>query len=146
MSETLTMDNTIETEKIRTHHAKIVVEYTTGEPYYSIEWFDPAKNEYRLGYSSYYIDNVVAWLAEYFEIVEKPKTNADRIRAMTDEELAEFICLSPEMEFDVCRFCQYGNPTPMDDRGECLYDMGRCYAVARAEAMKKWLQQPAEGE
>ena len=75
-----------------------------------------------------------------------PMTNADRIRAMTDEELAEFICLSPEMEFDVCRFCQYGNPTPMDDRGECLYDMGRCYAVARAEAMKKWLQQPAEGD
>ena len=86
MSETLTMAIPIETEKIRTHHAKIVVEYTTGEPYYSIEWFDPAKNEYRLGYSSYYIENVVGWLTEYFEIVEKPKTNADRFRAMSDEE------------------------------------------------------------
>lgn len=96
MSETLTMANPIETEKIRTHHAKIVVEYTTGEPYYSIEWFDPAKNEYRLGYSSYYIDNVAAWLAEYFEIVEKPQTNADLIRAMSDEllaaQLAEVFC------------------------------------------------------
>ena len=88
MSETLTWSDPIETEKIRTHHAKIVVECTTGKPYYSIEWFDTAKQEYYLGYSSYCIDNVLGWLKEYFEIVEAPKTNADRIRAMSDEELA----------------------------------------------------------
>jgi hypothetical protein len=92
MEKTLTMAYPIETEKIRTHHAKIVVECTTGKPYYSIEWFDPAKNEYYLGYSSYSVDNVTGWLSEYFEIVEKPKTNADRIRAMSDEELAEDFC------------------------------------------------------
>ena len=89
MSETLTWADSIETEKIRTHHAKIVVECTTGKPYYSIEWFDAAKQEYYVGYSSYVIDNVLGWLKEYFEIVEAPKTNADRIRAMSDEELAE---------------------------------------------------------
>ena len=88
MSETLTWSDPIETEKIRTHHAKIVVECTTGKPYYSIEWFDAAKQEYYVGYSSYVIDNVLGWLKEYFEIVEAPKTNADRIRAMSDEELA----------------------------------------------------------
>jgi hypothetical protein len=122
MSETLTMANPIETEKIRTHHAKIVVEYTTGEPYYSIEWFDPAKNVYRLGYSSYYIDNVAAWLAEYFEIVEKPKTNADRIRAMSDEELAEFIssCGCPDHARDCRKTC--------------------------TDCVMKWLGEPAEGE
>ena len=91
MSETLTWADSIETEKIRTHHAKIVVECTTGKPYYSIEWFDAAKQEYYVGYSSYVIDNVLGWLKEYFEIVEAPKTNADRIRAMSDEELAKFI-------------------------------------------------------
>ena len=91
MSETLTWADSIETEKIRTHHAKIVVECTTGKPYYSIEWFDTAKQEYYLGYSSHCIDNVLGWLKEYFEIVEAPKTNADRIRAMTDEELAHFL-------------------------------------------------------
>ena len=91
MSETLTWADSIETEKIRTHHAKIVVECTTGKPYYSIEWFDAAKQEYYVGYSSYVIDNVLGWLKEYFEIVEAPKTNADRIRAMTDEELAHFL-------------------------------------------------------
>lgn len=84
MSETFTRSNPIETEKIRTHHAKIVVECTNGKPYYSIEWFDTAKQECCLGYSSYFIDNVLGWLKEYFEIVEAPKTNADRIRAMRD--------------------------------------------------------------
>ena len=91
MSETLTWADSIETEKIRTHHAKIVVECTTGKPYYSIEWFDAAKQEYYVGYSSYVIDNVLGWLKEYFEIVEAPKTNADRIRSMSDEELAEYL-------------------------------------------------------
>ena len=93
MSETLTWANPIETEKIRTHHAKIVVECTTGHPYYSIEYFDPADKMFHIGYSSYNIENVRGWLSECFEIVEAPKTNADRIRAMTDEELAHELAL-----------------------------------------------------
>ena len=72
-----------------------------------------------------------------------PMTNADRIRAMSDEELAEFLILSPEMEFDVCRFCEYGN-TSGDDRGVCLTKDGICRAEANCEAFKKWLQQPAK--
>lgn len=91
MSETLTWASPIETEKIRTHHAKIVIECTTGHPYYSIEWYDPLKKEYYLGYSSYNIDNVLGWLREYFEIVEAPETNAERIRTMSDKELATWI-------------------------------------------------------
>lgn len=70
-------------------------------------------------------------------------TNADIIRSMGDEELAEFLILSPEMEFDVCRFCTYGN-TSGDDRGICLTDDGICRAEANCAAFKKWLQQPAE--
>lgn len=70
-------------------------------------------------------------------------TNADRIRSMSDEELAEFLILSPEMEFDVCRFCTYGN-TSGDDRGICLTDDGICRAEANCAAFKKWLQQPAK--
>lgn len=121
MSETLTMVNPIETEKIRTHHAKIVVECTTGKPYYSIEWFDTAKKEYYLGYSSYCIDNVLGWLKEFFEIVEAPKTNADRIRAMSDEELSVFLWKF-ERE-DTCR------------DGE--------YFITRRK-LDEWLKQPAE--
>lgn len=35
---------------------------------------------------------------------DKPKTNADRIRRMTDEELAEFIVSHAKFASDVCQF------------------------------------------
>ena len=89
MGETLTNANPSETNKIKTHYARIVVDGTAEKPYYSIEWYDQTKNEYVLGYSSYHIVYVFKWLEECFEIVEDNKTNADRIRAMSDEELAE---------------------------------------------------------
>ena len=91
MGETLTNANPRETNKIKTHYARIVVDGTAEKPYYSIEWYDHTKNEYFLGYSSYYIGYVFKWLEECFEIVETPKTNAQKIRAMSDEELVEFI-------------------------------------------------------
>ena len=128
MCETLTMDNPIETEKIRTHHAKIVVECTTGKPYYSIKWFDPVKQEYYLGYSSYNIENVLGWLAECFEIVEAPKTNADRIRA-TDDELATML---HAVKMGYAPWCDYHCENEGDDGCD--------------NCIKKWLQQPAEGE
>lgn len=49
----------------------------------------------------------------------KPYSNADRIRAMSDEELKEFICSMSQ-----CKYCQFGS-------------WGRCELL-------KWLQQPAE--
>ena len=129
MSETLTWADSIETEKIRTHHAKIVVECTTGKPYYSIEWFDAAKQEYYVGYRSYVLDNVLGWLKEYFEIVEAPQTNADRIRSMSDEELADF--LSKEIwRCDCYKVCK-----------ECPRWIGNCCLP-----LDEWLQQPTEGE
>lgn len=80
------------------------------------------------------------------DFIQKNMTNGDRIRAMSDEILAEFIILSPEMEFDVCRCCKFGNPTQTDDRGQCLIEGGYCDAESRAEAFKKWLKQPMEDE
>lgn len=69
-------------------------------------------------------------------------TNADRIRAMSDEKMAEFIMLSPEMEFSVCECCEvfrgHGAYTP------CETEDGWCRAELRCNAFKKWLQQPAE--
>ena len=91
MEETLMNDNASEPTKIKTHYARIVVGGTAEKPCYSIEWYDPLEKEYNLGYSSYYIGYVFNWLSEYFEIVDKDTnvlTNADRIRDMSDEELA----------------------------------------------------------
>lgn len=69
-------DNCGEVTKIKTHYARIVVDGTAEKPYYSIEWYDPTKKEYFLGYSSYYIGNVFNWLSECFEIVEYTTVDA----------------------------------------------------------------------
>ena len=135
MSETLTWSEPIETKKIKTHHAKIVVECTTGKPYYSIEWFDTAKQEYYLGYSSYCIDNVLGWLKEFFEIVEAPKTNADSIRAMSDEEMADWLARTQIANvaeaLEIARIpWEQPDGTKDEVKKECL----------------EWLNQPAEVE
>ena len=116
-----------QTEKIRTHHVRIVVGGTAEKPCYSIEWFDPVKKVHCLGYSSYSIEFVFNWLSECFEIVEEPAmTHADRIRAMSDEELVEFI-----NHFNIC-----------DHRTneECKMSYCACCEVC----VMDWLQQPAE--
>ena len=60
----------------------------------------------------------------------KPMTNADRIRAMSDEELAETLIRYN----DLCDMF-------MADDGMKYYDF-----EAAKEAEMEWLQQPAEGE
>ncbi len=69
-------------------------------------------------------------------------TNADRIRAMSDEELADFFFESPEIEFTVCEYCQYFGGHTSDT--PCKHDMGRCFISAKNEAFNKWLKQPAD--
>ena len=58
----------------------------------------------------------------------KPMTNADRIRAMTDSELAEFLCNKISNCFDsTCPGAEL-----------CVAGDGK------ANGLKKWLEQPAE--
>ena len=128
MEETLTNANPREITKIKTHHARIVVDGTSEKPYYSIEWYDHTKNEYFLGYSSYYIGYVFKWLEECFEIVEDNKTNADRIRSMTDDELNDLF-------HDIYN-------AGVDDASS--YEWG--HRKNSFEWTMDWLQQPAKGE
>ena len=60
----------------------------------------------------------------------KTTTNADRIRAMSDEELAAFFC--PEKPRN-SPWCEPIGRT-------------RCGKAPCRKCMLKWLQQPAEGE
>ena len=57
---------------------------------------------------------------------EKPQTNADRIRAMSDEELASIIASTPICKERYMDCLKYGR-----DCEPCLLE---------------WLKQPAEGE
>ena len=110
MEETLMNASASETQKIKTHFAKIIVEGTADNPYYSILYYDPTEKEYYNGYGSYYIENVFGWLSEYFEIIENAQTNAD-CKYCKDE-----ICVNADcpMRADYC-------PVP-DDPGVCRYE------------------------
>ena len=77
-------------KKCKVKSAEIVVRKINEKPYYEIKYFDLSDNEYHIGYGSYKLEYVFEWLEQCFEIAEK-NTNADKIRNMNDEELADFL-------------------------------------------------------
>src|SRR5699024_9367827 len=91
-------------KKHKVKSAEIVVRKIDEKPYYEIKYFDLSDNEYCIGYGSYKLEYVFKWLEQCFEIVEK-HTNADKIRNMTDEELAKFLS-----EFSACNVCEHYDP------------------------------------
>ena len=68
----------------------------------------------------------------------KPLTNADRIRSMSDEELAEFLTHINPINCQDCAFSHGWRCQP--DRDD-YSDFEKC-----EEGRKRWLQQPSEGE
>jgi hypothetical protein len=104
----------MENERMKVSHLDIIVTMIDKKPYYEIKYKEIGSNHYSVGYSSYKLENVLSWRDECFEVVEKPQTNADRIRSMTDEELAEVLfgsciehmgveeCSHPE---EACKSC-----------------------------------------
>ena len=63
---------------------------------------------------------------------EKPMTNADRIRNMSDEELAEFL-----ETYSICEHCKY------DSNHSCTLQNPCVHALAQAIALE-WLQAEVE--
>lgn len=101
-------------ERIKVSDLEIIVTMMDKDPYYEIKYKKIGENHYNVGYSSYKLENVLAWRDECFEIMTLPQTNSDRIRSMTDEELAEVLfgsciehmgveeCSHPE---EACKSC-----------------------------------------
>lgn len=82
------------TKEERVTDLSIIMEMIDGKPYYSVQYRNVGENGYNIGYSSYDLKTVLEFINEYYEIVENDKqTNADRIRNMSDEELAEFLAV-----------------------------------------------------
>lgn len=82
---------------------------------------------------------------------QKPPTNADRIRAMSDEELAEFIrsMVDENGSHEVaCYGCiNYGtHHSDPANKGTHLYECDGCSCEGIGLDVLKWLKQPAEGE
>ena len=68
---------------------------------------------------------------EYEEL--KPKTNADRIRAMTDEELMEFL----EHDYWSIDYCKKDAPIDQETKECLLPSCKQCWL--------EWLKQEADG-
>lgn len=63
--------------KIKTNFAKIFVSGTPGRPYFNILYFDPANQDYHIGFGSYCLEYVFKWLSEEFEIEDAPAVGVD---------------------------------------------------------------------
>lgn len=110
----------------------IIMDMIAGKtPYYSIRYKNVGEDDYNIGYSSFNLKTVLGCIDEYFEIVESDKhTNADRIRNMSDEELAEFLDIVGEDGIS----SQYAD-VPCD----CCCEKTEC-----SKCWKDWLQSEAE--
>lgn len=89
--------------------------------------------------------------SSFCEYRRKKQTNADRIRAMSDEKLAEFIrsMVDGSNNHNVaCYGCiNYGtHHSDPANKGTYLYECDGCENEGIGLDVLMWLQQPAEGE
>lgn len=90
--EDLQSVRTININKAKVNSLGIIVRTIDDKPYYELKYRLVGEKDYSIGYSSYNLKVVLGYINEYFEIVKSDKqTNADRIRNMSDEELAEWL-------------------------------------------------------
>lgn len=112
---------------------EIIVRMIDNKPYYEIKYKKVGEDYYHVGYSSFNIDNVLKWRNECFELVDIKATNADRIRNMSDEEMAERI--AGGSNFNCADYCDSFSDG-------CAF---RCNMKERElELTLKWLQSEAE--
>ena len=101
-----------EVNKIKTNFAKIIVEGTVENPYYSILYYDPKRKEYFNGYGSYNIANVFGWLNECFEIDETITVDAVEVvygRWIEKVDMVESYLADCTEVFYECSVCEAGN-------------------------------------
>lgn len=57
-------------DKIKAIGPKIIVNRDVDRPCYSIEYYDTSDDRWHIGYSSFYLENVVGWFDTEFDVVE----------------------------------------------------------------------------
>ena len=62
-------------KKIKVTEIDIIVAGHVEKPYYELKYREVGKRYYCVGYSSYYLRNVVEWKEKYFEVV-KPRSES----------------------------------------------------------------------
>ena len=128
MIDNLKNQEELEVKKLKVTKADIVVKGNVDKPYYVIVYHEVGKDYDNEGFGSYYLENVFKWREEFLEIVdenEQPQadhsgevtemvTNADRIRNMTDEELARFLELTEACGYNDGSITDFKNGHYMD--------------------------------
>lgn len=90
--ETKNFLTSLKVKKERVTDLSIIVQMIKNKPYYEVKYRNIEESDYRIGYSSYDLKTVLEFIDKCFEIVENNSlSNADRIRGMSDKELAEWI-------------------------------------------------------
>lgn len=105
-----------------------------------MEWHKTVNDDcqYQMGID--HCIDIVRRYEKYFES-EIPHTNADRIRAMSDEELAEF--LADSEIFSPCKNCDFHFVDAMND--DCKAPDGWiCTKGYAAALIQKWMQSKVE--
>lgn len=130
-----------QTDKIKTHFAKIIVEGTAKHPYYGIMYFNPTDGEYHVGFGSYYIGNVFQWLSEEFEIVAAPTVDAvevEKYKALVEmyhdlrENFIDYVCSGSP---NVAPYCLNRCQECADHYGWCKKDSVYCKGFNPAEVI-----------
>lgn len=103
-------------DKIKTSFAKIFVSGTPDRPYFNILYFDPADQDYHIGFSSYCLEYVFKWISEEFEIEDAPAADVVPVVRCKDCEYSydeiSYLCCSHGVCVD-CEvppnfYCAYG--------------------------------------
>lgn len=71
-----------------------------------------------------------------YNLSQKPTTNADRIRAMSDEELASWISGGAMHSDSACSFCSHNKEKTCTGR--------ECQNKSDEDIIMEWLREPAE--
>lgn len=130
-------NRTAKINKARVNSLEIIAHMLDNKPYYEVKYREVGKEDYSIGYSSYDLKIVLGYIDTYFEIVESDShTRADRIRNMSDEELAEFIHKMETTCF--VDIIGYANK----DCGQGKISCRGCRA--KAPTILEWLQSEAE--
>lgn len=126
---------TAKINKARVNSLEIIARMLDDKPYYELKYRQVGKKDYSIGYSSYDLKIVLGYIDTYFEIVESDKpTNADRIRNMSDEELAEWLT-------NMCDIERHGEPF------KSIYNLGTEQEEEIHDSygdLLNWLQSEAE--
>lgn len=69
----------MKSEKIKVTSLEIIVTGKVEKPYYEIKYKEVGKRDYKIGYSSYVLNNVFAWRDECFEVVNFKKNIFQRL-------------------------------------------------------------------